>query len=105
MIDTLLNNLFSNSIRHNVDNGEISISLNQKELIFQNEKKMNLAAKLKEIILSSPQIIEKEKLFGVYDEFIKEMIFNGNTSKESEDIFNKSLDEIKNLKINKIIFV
>ena len=61
-------------------------------------KKMNLAASLKEKILTSPEITEKQKLFKIYDKFIEEMIFNAITQEKSNKIYNKALDEIKSLK-------
>jgi signal transduction histidine kinase len=36
LMDILLNNIFSNAIRHNVDNGKIMITLTGNRLIFQN---------------------------------------------------------------------
>ena len=36
LIDILLNNLFSNAIRHNINNGQIIITLNGDKLIFKN---------------------------------------------------------------------
>jgi signal transduction histidine kinase len=36
LIDVLLNNLFSNAIRHNVDNGKLIITLTADKLVFQN---------------------------------------------------------------------
>ncbi|MCR8560677.1 HAMP domain-containing histidine kinase [Mucilaginibacter sp. BJC16-A38] len=36
LIDVLLNNLFSNAIRHNIQNGKITITLTNDKLIFQN---------------------------------------------------------------------
>ncbi len=36
LIDILLNNLFSNAIRHNLHNGKIKIELSEKRLIFKN---------------------------------------------------------------------
>ncbi|WP_428329395.1 sensor histidine kinase [Mucilaginibacter sp.] len=36
LIDILLNNLFSNAIRHNIDGGKINIQLTSEKLIFQN---------------------------------------------------------------------
>ena len=37
LIDILLNNLFSNAIRHNINNGKILINLTDKKLMFQNQ--------------------------------------------------------------------
>jgi signal transduction histidine kinase len=37
LVEILLNNLFSNAIRHNTKNGHIIIRLNNRELIFQND--------------------------------------------------------------------
>ncbi|MDB5090348.1 MAG: hypothetical protein JWR09_4342 [Mucilaginibacter sp.] len=37
LLDILLNNLFSNAIRHNINNGKILITLTDKKLIFQNQ--------------------------------------------------------------------
>jgi len=39
LMDILLNNLFSNSIRHNVHHGKIAIILDDKKLIFENTGK------------------------------------------------------------------
>ena len=36
LIDILLNNLFSNAIRHNVSNGKLIVKLTDTQLIFQN---------------------------------------------------------------------
>lgn len=36
LIDILLNNLFSNSIRHNNENGQLKITLTERELTFKN---------------------------------------------------------------------
>jgi len=36
LVDILLNNLFSNAIRHNINSGEITITLTGDKLIFQN---------------------------------------------------------------------
>lgn len=36
LIDILLNNLFSNAIAHNIDNGKLIITITSQELIFQN---------------------------------------------------------------------
>jgi len=41
LIDILLNNLFSNAIRHNNNNGEIIINLNSSGLTFQNTGSLN----------------------------------------------------------------
>ncbi len=44
LIDILLNNLFSNAIRHNTDHGQVIITLTANKLIFQNsgaEKPLN----------------------------------------------------------------
>ena len=44
LIDILLNNLFSNSIRHNTDHGQFIITLTENKLVFQNtgvEKPLN----------------------------------------------------------------
>ncbi len=44
LIDILLNNLFSNAIRHNIDHGQLIITLTDNKLIFQNtgtEKQLN----------------------------------------------------------------
>lgn len=60
-------------------------------------KKMNMAAKLKEQIFSSPEIINKEKLFSIYDNFIKEMIFQADTIEKSKEIYKGAL-----IKINKL---
>jgi signal transduction histidine kinase len=36
LIDILLNNLFSNAIRHNINNGKVTINLTDAHLVFQN---------------------------------------------------------------------
>jgi signal transduction histidine kinase len=44
LIDILLNNLFSNAIRHNTDHGQLIITLTESKLVFQNtgtEKPLN----------------------------------------------------------------
>jgi len=44
LIDILLNNLFSNAIRHNINQGQLIITLTENKLIFQNtgaEKPLN----------------------------------------------------------------
>jgi signal transduction histidine kinase len=43
LFDILLNNLFSNAIRHNLINGEIDISLTNDQLIFKNSGKEQLS--------------------------------------------------------------
>jgi predicted nucleotide-binding protein (sugar kinase/HSP70/actin superfamily) len=65
-------------------------------------KKMNLTAKIKDIILNSPDVVEKEKLFKVHEDVIKEMIYNAKTKKQADEIFECALTEIKNMKRKKI---
>ena len=65
-------------------------------------KKMRLAAKLREKVLSSYEVIDKKRLFYVYDKFLSEMIFEADDLKKSKDIFNKAIKEIDSLKKKKI---
>jgi predicted nucleotide-binding protein (sugar kinase/HSP70/actin superfamily) len=65
-------------------------------------KKMKMASELKEKILSSPQITDKEKLFSIYDQFIDNMIFKADTLKESEEIYSQALKEIAKLKTSRL---
>lgn len=53
LIDILLNNLFSNAIRHNIPNGEISVSLTEDRLIIKNAGKRSA--------LDQAQIFERFK--------------------------------------------
>lgn len=64
-------------------------------------KKMKLAAEIKEKILESADIIEKEVLFGIYEQFMKDMVYKAKTYDKSEEIFNKSMKQIANLRRSK----
>jgi predicted nucleotide-binding protein (sugar kinase/HSP70/actin superfamily) len=69
--------------------------------ILLGTKKMKMAADLKEIILSSPEVVDKKKIFLIYDLFIEDMIFKADTLEKSNKIFHKALNEIKSLKREK----
>ena len=69
-------------------------------------KKMNLASDLKQKILTSPEIIDKQAVFKIYDRFMDEMIFVGDTQQKSEEIYKKAkseIDSLKKVKLKKII--
>lgn len=66
------------------------------------KKKMKLAAEIKELILSSPEIIDKQKLFTIYDKFIEKMIFEADDIKKSDEIFSNTIREIKKLDKEKL---
>ena len=70
--------------------------------IFLGTKKMNMTAELKEIVLTSPEIIDKQKLFKIYDKFIQEMIFDADTLQKSKEILKKAVSEIKILSKKKL---
>ena len=42
LVEILLNNLLTNAIRHNINNGEIYVSLNKNALIIQNTGKLQV---------------------------------------------------------------
>ncbi|WP_312076871.1 HAMP domain-containing sensor histidine kinase [Chryseobacterium sp.] len=42
LVETLINNLFVNAIRHSDDNGNVSIDLNEKSLVFANSGNLKL---------------------------------------------------------------
>jgi predicted nucleotide-binding protein (sugar kinase/HSP70/actin superfamily) len=71
-------------------------------------KKMRLAAKLKERVLDSAEVVDKEVLFAMYDMFIKEMIFNADDSEKAKKIFenaNRGISGLKRKKIKKKITI
>lgn len=70
--------------------------------IILGTKKMKLAARLKEKILSSPEIIDKKRLFEIYDEFLESMIYEENGLKKSQKIFDNSIKKINNLEKKKL---
>ncbi|MEM0465630.1 MAG: hypothetical protein QXW97_02930 [Candidatus Pacearchaeota archaeon] len=65
-------------------------------------QKMKMASIIKEIILKSPDIIEKEKLFDIYEKFIHDMIFKAKNFELSKKIYFETLNKIKKLKREKI---
>jgi predicted nucleotide-binding protein (sugar kinase/HSP70/actin superfamily) len=65
-------------------------------------KKMKLAANLKETILTSPEIIDINSVFLIYNKFIDDMIFYADTIEEANSLFKDSENKIKNLKTKKI---
>jgi len=64
--------------------------------------KMKFAAEIKNLILSSPEIIDKQNLFSLYDKFLEDMIYNADSNKDAEEIYNTVIEKIKNLKRKKI---
>ena len=64
-------------------------------------RKMKFAAELKNLILASPDIIDRQKLFSIYDEFINNMIFQADDYELSKNIYEKTMEKIKNLKRKK----
>ncbi len=65
-------------------------------------KKMKLASEIKEIIISSPEIANKQKLFSVYDGFIRKMIFEADGLREADEAFDETMDKIKKLERKKL---
>jgi len=65
-------------------------------------KKMKMAARLKEKILDSADVIEKEKLFIIHDFFIKQMIYQADSAEEAKKVFRKAFGDISRLKKKKI---
>jgi len=70
--------------------------------IYLGIKKMKIASDLRASLLGCSDILDKEKLFQTYDTFIENMIFNGNSLKESKEIYKRTIGEIKNMKKIKI---
>ena len=64
--------------------------------------KMKMAAKLKEKILDSADVAEKEKLFSVYDNFIYDMIYNADTKEDAKKAFEEAAAGILNLRKKKL---
>ncbi len=64
--------------------------------------KMSLAAKLKETVLDSADIIDKELLFAIHESFIRDMIFRADDSSKAKKIFETASKSISNLKRKKI---
>ncbi len=65
-------------------------------------RKMRYASKVKEVMLNSPQVKDKKKLFSIYDSFIKDMIFKADTKKKALYFYNKALRSIAQLERKKI---
>ena len=65
-------------------------------------KKMALAAKLKEIVLNSPEIVETERLFRIYDDFIKDMVYKADNHEKAKRFFDDSIRQISGLKKERI---
>ncbi|MFA5992753.1 MAG: 2-hydroxyacyl-CoA dehydratase [Candidatus Pacearchaeota archaeon] len=68
-----------------------------KAIVFGTQK-MDMAAKIKEEILNSANVIDKKRLFLIYNSFIRDMIFKGDDLEKSKEIFEKSMISIKELK-------
>jgi len=63
---------------------------------------MALAAKLKEIVLNSPEIVETERLFRIYDDFIKDMVYKADNHEKAKRFFDDSIRQISGLKKERI---
>lgn len=67
--------------------------------IFQGIRKMKLASKLKETILDSPEIINKHKLFEIYENFIQEAV---KANSDINTLYEKSINKINSMERIKI---
>ncbi len=65
-------------------------------------KRMRMAAKLKEKILKSADVIDKIKMFSIYDNFMLQMIDCAEDLEKSRQIFRKAEEEISKLKRKKL---
>jgi len=65
-------------------------------------KKMKLAAKVKEKMLLSADVIDKKKLFAVYDMFISDMIFKADSRDKADYFFKKAIRSINGLERKRI---
>lgn len=65
-------------------------------------KKMKLAAKVKDLVLKSPEVKDKKKLLQIYDSFIQDMIFDSETTEKSINFYNKAIRSINQLEKKKI---
>lgn len=72
-------------------------NLNLAKAIKLGIEKMKLANQIREVIFSSNRVIDKNRLFSIYDDFIRELIFNADNLDSSRSIFKRTKENIDQL--------
>ena len=76
--------------------------VNAVKAIILGIKKMKLASIIKQKVLDSAEVIDKENLFRIHDSFIRLMIFSADDYKSAKEIFNNSIKKISGLERKRI---